>query len=65
LPILGLEEERIAWFEDNYAKVMAAPALPPRQPAAAIMRNAGKVAVITDQVGDGRQRRVCPSGAVA
>ena len=49
LPILGLEEERIAWFEDNYAKVMAAPALPPRQPAAAIVRNADKVAVITDQ----------------
>jgi phenylpropionate dioxygenase-like ring-hydroxylating dioxygenase large terminal subunit len=49
-PILGLEEERIAWFEENYAKVMAAPSIPPRQPAAAIVRNADKVAVITDQV---------------
>jgi phenylpropionate dioxygenase-like ring-hydroxylating dioxygenase large terminal subunit len=48
-PILGLEEERIAWFEENYAKVMAAPPLPPRQSAAAVVRNADKVAVITDQ----------------
>ncbi len=49
-PILGLQEERIAWFEDSYAKAMAAAPTPRAKPADAIVRDAEQVALIGDKI---------------
>jgi phenylpropionate dioxygenase-like ring-hydroxylating dioxygenase large terminal subunit len=49
-PILGLQEERLVWFEQAYAQAMAAAPTPPAAQAAAIVRNAEQVALIGDKV---------------
>jgi phenylpropionate dioxygenase-like ring-hydroxylating dioxygenase large terminal subunit len=49
-PILGRQEERIAWFEDAYAEAMAATPAPPASGPGAIVRNTDRVVLIDDQV---------------
>jgi hypothetical protein len=48
-PILGRQEERIAWFEAAYAQAMAAAPPAPRPRPDAVVRNANRVALIADQ----------------
>ncbi|MDP2408866.1 MAG: Rieske 2Fe-2S domain-containing protein [Pseudolabrys sp.] len=45
LPILGRQEERIAWFEETYAEAMQAPPLPPPPMASGVSDSGGHVAV--------------------
>jgi hypothetical protein len=50
LPMLGLQEERIVWFEESYERAMKSAATPPAPIATGVVRNKDHVALITDQL---------------